>query len=262
MPEGHTIHRVARDHQKQFVGQQPAVSSPQGRFRRGASQLTGRELLRVEAHGKHLFYYWAGEVALHIHLGLYGRFRAHRAPPPEPRGAVRLRVVGEERAFDLHGPTACELLEEPALSALRDRLGQDPLRSDQDPEQVWRRISRSRAAMGTLLLNQSVIAGIGNVYRAELLFQHGIHPERPGKTVSRTEFDALWETLVRWMRVGVRYNRIITADAAAIGKTPGRMKRGERLMIYKKQTCGSCGSAVQSWLQAARTIYACETCQQ
>ena len=130
MPEGHTIHRVAQDHQRIFAGQRLKVSSPQGRFSEGAKLLNGKTLKSVEAHGKHLCYRWSGGTLLHIHLGLYGKFRLHRLPLPEPRGQVRMavRVVGKEQAFDLNGPNTCRVITLEQWSAVQDRLGADPLR--------------------------------------------------------------------------------------------------------------------------------------
>jgi endonuclease-8 len=261
MPEGHTIHRIARDHRRDFVGQPLAVSSPQGRFATGACKLNGRELEAIEAHGKHLCYRWEDSRLLHIHLGLYGKFRHHRVPPPEPRGQVRLRVIGRDKAFDLNGPNKCHLISKRAWTAVQDRLGPDPLRSDSDAEQAWQRIRRSRAAIGALLLNQSVIAGIGNVYRCEVLHLLAIHPERPGNSLSKDEFDALWSKLVSLLKIGVRYNRIIIAEPDKVGKPRSRMNQQERLLIYKKQNCLRCESAVDSWLLGARKIFACPRCQ-
>lgn len=261
MPEGHTIHRIARDHNQRFVGPPLWTCSPQGRFESGAAQLDGLRLERVEAYGKHLFYWWEGARVLHVHLGLYGKFRNHRTPPPEPRGAVRLRVVGDEHAFDLNGPTACELITASDRDRIANRLGQDPLRRDADPEIAWQRICRSRAAIGKLLLNQQVIAGVGNVFRADVLYSLKIHPERPGNTISRDEFDRLWTTLRQWLRIGVKYNRIITVETQTTGKSPSRLRREERLLVYKKDVCHQCGSVIESWDLGARTIYACLSCQ-
>jgi endonuclease-8 len=261
MPEGHTIHRVARDHSQRYLGQQLAVSSPQGRFKAGARKIDGGMLGRIEAYGKHLFYWWERERVLHIHLGLYGKFRNHRSPPPEPRGAVRLRVVGESHAFDLNGPSACELLTPGKRDALVERLGADPLRKDADLERAWNRISRSRAAIGKLLLDQSVIAGVGNVYRAEALFANRFDPERAGNTMSREEFDTLWQTLVGMLRTGVKYNRIITADPEAIGKPYSRMNRAERLLCYKREFCPRCEAQIRTWELGNRKMYACPACQ-
>lgn len=257
VPEGHTLHRLARDHSRWFAGQTLRVSSPQGRFAAGAEHLTGRRLIDVEAYGKHLFYRFEHVDVLHVHLGLYGKFRQHRRPLPEPRGAVRLRIEGDDQGCDLHGPTACELLDAKAREKLLYRLGPDPLRSDADPEKAWRRISSSRAAIGKLLLDQSVVAGVGNVYRAEVLFAAGMNPERQGRAVARAEFDFLWSTLSQWLRIGVKYNRIITTGEMGAGKR----KRNERLMIYKKPHCPQCANEVSCWELGGRWMYACEWCQ-
>ena len=261
MPEGHTIHRVARDHGRWFAGERLAAASPQGRFAAEARRLDGRELRSVEACGKHLFYEWDGGLVVHVHLGLYGKFRTHTAPPPEPRGQVRWRAVGQSRAFDLHGPNRCELVTAAERQRHLDRLGPDPLRADADPERAWRRIARSRAPIGALLLNQEVIAGVGNVYRAEALHLLGIHPERAGRELSRAEFDALWARLVELLTIGVRYNRIIVADPDEVGKPRSRMRRDERLRIYKRPACPACAGPVGVWTCGARTVYACEACQ-
>ena len=266
MPEGHTIHRIARDHSNWFTGQKLMVASPQGRFEKESKVLSGKRLTKVEAHGKHLFYYWAGKKAserkiVHIHLGLYGKFRVHKNPAPEPRGAVRVRMVGESRAFDLNGPNCCEILSKTGYEKLMTRLGQDPLRDDADPDHVWHRIGRSKAALGTLLLNQSIIAGIGNVYRAELLFLMGLHPERTGNSLRRAEFDDLWDLTVDLLSIGVKYNRIITVDRKTAGKPLSRLVSRERLLCYKKSRCHRCNSQIRKWELGARTMYACERCQ-
>ncbi len=261
MPEGHTIHRIARDHTRDFVGHELRVSSPQGRFADEATELDGLRLERVGAHGKHLFYEWSGGRRVHVHLGLYGKFRTRKAPFPEPRGQVRMRVAADERLFDLNGPSKCELLSDEARERLLDRLGPDPLRQDADPEVVWDRVSGSRAAVGTLLLDQSVLAGVGNVYRCEVLFDQRVHPEAPGRDLGRERFDAIWNRLVEWLRIGVKYNRIITADPDAVSKTRGRMRRGERLLVYKKPTCLECDTPIETKLLAARKIYFCPACQ-
>ncbi len=272
MPEGHTLHRVARDHKKLFVGEKLEASSPQGRFEEEAARLSGRELNSVEAIGKHIFYHWkpkgrgkAGDDYLHIHLGLYGKFRVHKTREeglwPEPRGAVRLRVEGKDAAFDLNGPNRCELLDRAGYEHHLQRLGPDPLRQDADPERAWQRISNSKSPVGAMLMNQEVIAGVGNIYRCEVLHLLGIHPERPGKEVDRGEFDRIWAKLVDLMKLGVKHNRIIISDPADYGKTAGKLTREERLRIYKKELCPVCGSSIDQWTMAGRNVFACATCQ-
>ena len=261
MPEGHTIHRLARDHTRDFAGQTLKVSSPQGRFADGARRLSGKTLERVDAHGKHLCYLFGVRTYLHIHLGLYGKFRSLDLPAPEPVGTVRLRVIGTANAFDLSGPNCCELISKTDWTKIRDRLGPDPLREDADPQQAWDRIRRSRSAIGTLLMNQAIISGVGNVYRSEVLFVLRIHPERPGNELQRDEFDILWTTLAKLLQIGVKYDRIIVADPKEIGKSRARMSRAERLLVYKHEICSRCDGPIDRWALGGRTAYACRRCQ-
>jgi endonuclease VIII len=160
MPEGHTTHRLARRHQQCYGGSPVVVSSPQGRFAAAAAVLDGRVLQCAEALGKHLFHVYAPDLVVHVHLGLYGAFTEAELPVQPPRGQVRMRLVGLTHWTDLRGPTVCELLTEAEVDAVRARLGPDPLRRDADPDRAWRRISRSRAPLATLLMDQSVLAGV------------------------------------------------------------------------------------------------------
>jgi len=263
VPEGHTIHRLARDHRRLFGGRTLTVSSPQGRFAAGAALLDGRRLAAIEAYGKHLFYRWDDESVLHVHLGLFGRFRLTRgAEAPEPGPAVRLRLATDEVTVDLSGPTDCSLGTEADRDRIVARLGPDPLRRDADPERFFARVAKSRAPIGGLLLDQAVIAGVGNVYRAEALFVCGIDPERPGRELHPTESRALWDTATTMLEAGVRANRIVTVDRAELGLAPGaRHRRGETTYAYKRRTCLRCSSDIRWFELANRACYACPMCQ-
>lgn len=210
MPEGHTIHRLAADHHERFAGRPARVSSPQGKFSDSAALLDGRTLTGVDAHGKHLFLGFEGAVWIHIHLGLFGKLGFGTAPAPPPTDTVRLRLLNDAHHADLRGPTTCALITDPEKRAIHDRLGPDPLRADEDGERAWQRISRSRVTVAALLMDQKVVAGVGNVYRAEVLFRHGIDPYRQGKDLDRAEWDEVWADLGALMREGVRNNRIDT----------------------------------------------------
>ena len=261
MPEGHTIHRAAAAHRALMAGHEVAVSSPQGRFADGAAVLDGHVLDGVEAHGKHLFYRWATGDLLHVHLGLFGKFRQHVGDPPEPRPTTRLRMAVPAGAVDLTGPTACALMDEGGLERLLARLGPDPLRADADPERFVARVLRSRAPIGTLLMDQSVIAGVGNVYRAESLFVRGIHPSREGRSLSPQEALGLWETVRDMLRDGVKRGRIITTDAKELGIPRSRMTRADRTYVYRQDACRRCGGPVERWVVAGRNAFACPACQ-
>lgn len=262
MPEGHTIHQLARDHQSCFAGRPVGMLSPQGRFADQAGGSEGRVLISVEALGKHLFYRFDDKLTGHVHLGLFGKFRVQKNPAANPRGAGRVRLIGNERTFALNGPNQCELLDCQQSHVLSGRLGQDPLRRDADVKAARERIGRSKRAVGSGLLDQSVIAGTGNIYRSELLFLQRIHPERRGADMSRDASLPPWEWAVRLLGAGVRYHRIITVTREEEGRLSSRLPTSERLHIYKKSHRSCCGGPVDQWSLAARTAYACQACQQ
>jgi endonuclease VIII len=260
VPEGHTIHRLARDHRDWFAGERVSVSSPQGRFP-GADVVDGDVLERTDAWGKHLFHHYEGGGIVHVHLGLFGTFRRHDTPPPEPRDTVRMRIATGSDVVDLTGATACELLTPDEKDAVLDRLGPDPIRRGADPDLAFAALQRRRTGIGRALLDQGVVAGVGNVYRAEVLFVHGLHPEVPANEVDEATWVAMWGTLVEWMRLGVRQRRIITTDPDEIGVPHGRMTRDDRLHVYRRERCRRCGNPIRRWDLAGRWAYACESCQ-
>lgn len=267
MPEGHTLHRLALLHQRRYVGTPVAVSSPQGRFATEAAKVDGRVMTAADAHGKHLFHHYGPHGTVHVHLGLYGAFTEYPVPVPEPVGQVRMRIVGATHGTDLRGPTRCELLGPVEVDAILDRLGPDPLRVDSDPERAWRRIQRSRTAIAVLLMDQSVIAGVGNVYRAEALFRQGIEPRTPGRALDRSRWDAVWSDLVALMRDGVRVGRIDTvADEhrpEAMGRSPRIDRHGGEVYVYRRagRPCLVCGTPVAHTELASRNLYWCPVCQ-
>jgi endonuclease-8 len=260
VPEGHTLHRLARDHRRWLRGERVAVSSPQGRFA-GAAQLDGDVLTGTDAYGKHLFHHYASGATVHVHLGLFGAFRYHPAPPPAPRDTVRMRVASHAHTIDLAGATACELVTPVEQEAILARLGPDPLRRDADPDAAYAALSRRRVGIGRALMDQSVLAGVGNVYRAELLFVHGLHPEHPAAEVDHATWTAMWDTLVGWMRAGVRTGRIVTVDPVEVGVPRARMTRDQATYVYRSDRCLRCDSEIRRWDLAGRWAYACETCQ-
>jgi endonuclease VIII len=264
MPEGHTLHRLADLHRRRFGGRPVAVSSPQGRFAASAALVDGRVLERAEAHGKHLFHHYGPDLVVHVHLGLYGKFSDEPLPAGEPVGQVRMRMVGTVSYADLRGATACELVTDAEAAAVHARLGEDPLRPDADPDRAWARISRSRAPLATLLMDQSVIAGIGNVYRAELLFRHGLDPQLPGRDLRREQWDALWADLADLLREGYRRGLIETLRPEHQPLSTGEEGvSGRRVYVYRRtgEPCLLCGTPVAHAEHAARNLFWCPTCQ-
>ena len=263
MPEGHTIHRLAREHRALLVGKPVRVSSPQGRFAAGAALLDGRVVTRIEPYGKHLWYHFDGGQLLHVHLGLYGKFAGGPLPPPEPIGALRLRITTDETWLDLRGPTHCELMTPAERKAVLARLGPDPLRPTADPGLAWQRIIRSKTPIGQLLMDQSVLAGVGNVYRAEILYRAGLSPFRAGRDLGREVWDELWLDLVVHMKVGVRTGRIVTTERADRDRRSGPATREDSHYVYRRAglPCRRCGTEIRTEIMASRNLFWCPVCQ-
>jgi endonuclease-8 len=269
MPEGHTLHRLATEVFAAFGGRPVAASSPQGRFADGAARLDGRVLLRTEAYGKHFLAEFEGADWLHIHLGLIGK--VDFGSPPAPLGprfeTVRLRLANDTAYADLRGATVCELMTGGERSELLARLGPDPLRDDADPDLAWRRIHRSRLPIGQLLMDQAVLGGVGNVYRAETLFRARLHPLTPGLMVKRPEWRRMWADLVQLMRYGVETGRIDTVTDEhtpdAMGRDPRRDDHGGEVYVYRRhgERCFVCQSVIRTQVLAGRNLFWCPKCQ-
>lgn len=276
MPEGHTLHRIAQDLHAAFAGEVVAVTSPQGKFAAGAALLDGGRLVEARAYGKHLFV----EVdppgspeprVMHVHLGLIGSFVIDSTPYVGERpvtGAVRCRIATEQHAADLRGPNLCTVITPEEEAAVGDRLGPDPLRHD-DGSAAWERITRSKKSIAALLMDQAILAGVGNVYRCEVLFRHRINPATPGERLKRASWEAIWADLRRLLPLGVATSRIVTVPEQ-VEEIEALMAKGDPVhltertsFVYKRtgEPCRVCGSTVRAADVAGRTLYWCGRCQ-
>jgi endonuclease-8 len=260
VPEGHTVHRLARRHTTLLRDKAVRVLSPQGRFSADATLVDGQLFRRAEAYGKHLFHDYGNGLSVHVHLGIYGEFH-ERDDLVEPKPTTRMRLVAARVVLDLIGPTACEVVDGDGRAAIVARVGPDPLRKDADPDRAWARLSRRKGPIGPALLDQTIFAGVGNVFRAEALFVHGIHPETPIPSITREQFDALWATLTAMLRTGVKEGRIMTVDADEFGLRRRDLDRDNGRYVYRQDACLRCGHPVRRWDMAGRWSYACEGCQ-
>ncbi|MEB3020629.1 Fpg/Nei family DNA glycosylase [[Mycobacterium] crassicus] len=266
MPEGHILHRLARLHQRRFAGAPVRVSSPQGRFEAGAAVVDGQSLTRAGAWGKHLFHHYAGGAIVHVHLGIYGHFTEFRLldhGAPEPVGQVRMRMIGAEFGTDLRGPATCAVIDEAQHAGVIARLGPDPLRSDADPALAFKRITKSRKTIAALLMDQSVLAGVGNVYRSEVLFRHRIDPYRPGTEVTEADFGAIWTDLVTLMKVGLRRGNIVVVRPEDDHGEPAYAPGKPRTYVYRRagDPCRLCRTIVRTAQLEGRNVFWCPSCQ-
>ncbi|MFG1825023.1 DNA-formamidopyrimidine glycosylase family protein [Microbispora bryophytorum] len=242
MPEGHLVHRYADEQHEALAGRVVRATSPQGRF--DARPYDCRVVEGVEALGKHLLYRVEDAPPIHVHLGMQGLFLRYDDPAAEPRKGTRLRLATGEAAFDLIAPARCEPMDERALAALRAATGPDPLRNDTDRTEAVRRLLAARTAVGAAVLDQSVWSGIGNAWRAELLFLTGLDPG--ARDIGAEAAGRLWDAAVRYLALG--------RDAGQVVSDPGAP---DERWVYKRARCRRCAAAVRTWTLASRTAYAC-----
>ena len=257
MPEGHLLHRLAHD-QAELAGHLLQVTSPQGRFAAGVGALDGRRLASVEAYGKHLHHRFDGDAGLHTHLGMQGKWiRLTGDRPPRPQ--VRVRLATAAVAWDLIAPSTCELMDGAGWQELVASLGPDPLAGGDGEERAWKAVVGFAGTVGAALLDQSVIAGAGNVLRAESLFRAGVHPSTPAAAVDRETFHRVWVALSDLMRQSVDDGRIISVSLPATERAT--LAEADGRMVYQQAACRACGTPVETWDLAGRAAYACPTCQ-
>ena len=331
MPEGHSVHRIARQFDRNFVGKQMLASSPQGRFAEGAAVLNGREAISVQAVGTQMFLEAEGDVWLRVHLGLYGawdfagdilvdptiasangrmgqtnqrgtvvdeeilddagenslasigaprRTRVHVRMseqtkgladeglewPPPVVGQVRLRLMTDITAADLRGPTACVLQSPEEMLASVAKLGPDPLVGDpaQNEERFVQAVRKKQTVIALLLMDQAVVSGIGNVYRAEMLFRQRLNPHTPGREVPEEVVRALWRDWVRLLAVGVETGQMMTMDDLSPDAYRAAMaSRDDRHWVYHRAglPCRICGTEIALEEIGARKLYWCPRCQ-
>ena len=252
MPEGHTVHRLAQQ-LRELAGEPLRASSPQGRFTAGAQRLDGASLDATDAVGKHLLLHVTGGMAVHVHLGMRGKWFRYDDPgsPPLPQARLRLSTTGV--AWDLVAPTVCELLDGGGVRDVTSKLGPDPLRPDADAAAAVAAMAGDRRPVGAVLLDQAVLAGVGNVFRNEALHELGIDPRQPARSLGTDGLAALWSALRRMMQRAVEDGRIITVDV------PDRLSlpESESRRVYKQELCRDCGAPVTMGTVGGRTAYWC-----
>jgi endonuclease-8 len=265
MPEGNETHRWAELHAEMFAGRKVRVDSPQGRFT-DAGLLDGRVLQGVIAVGKHIGYDFGiiqGERRiLHVHMGLYGDFTEGAQPKPATRGALRLRIWDKAQWLELRGPTDCSVWTEAQWQSLLARLGPDPLNRDR-PAKMIERITARKTAIGLLLMDQSIVSGLGNIYRAELLFRAGVSPFRAGRDVSPATLRGIWKDACALMPQAMIDRRIVTTRPRDRPHKRGEALNEETHYVYRRQgqPCFLCGTKVETTLMAGRNLFWCPVCQ-
>ncbi len=262
MPEGDTVHRIARILSRELVGR--TVAELELRDRGRMAELADREVLGVEPLGKHLFLHLEGGWSVRVHLGMNGRWRRLHVRQRRPPRPALVLVVGEtayvcEGAYRADPVRTAAARRHPKVA----RLGPDLLAEPPEIDEAVRRATRPGHAgrqVGDLLLDQRVAAGIGNVYKSEVLFECGIHPRTRMADLTDAEVRSIFETAARLMRLN-----LLTRRRTHVPLRRRPTPSSQRLWVYGRagEPCLDCGGAVERFLQGdmARSTYFCPTCQ-
>ena len=193
---------------------------------------------------------------MHVHFGMSGRFGTFSLPGPADTPTTRLRLVhAESQTVALLSAMTVQHGGLSLLAEKEQQMGPDPLREDADGLRLWAVMQKTKRPIGLVLMDQACIAGVGNIYRAEILFKAGVHPEQPANTISLEGYESIWRHSVDLLQRGFATGSILTVDASE--GLPASLRR----YIYNQSSCPRCSSQVRSWDMASRTAYACETCQ-
>lgn len=282
MPEGDSIFKAARTLQRALAGQ--TVSGFKTELVKLArvddqERIAGRTIERVEAAGKHLLMTFSGELVLRTHMRMNGSWHIYR--PGErwqaPARDMRIVIATPEwiavafRVHDAEFVRAADVARRTPVG----RLGPDLLSPSFDAEDALRRIrALPDQPIAEVLLNQRALAGIGNVYKSEVLFLAGVHPDTPAgslddetlRNVMAIAHRLLHENVVERphsTRSGHAGPSMVTYRGAR--RTTGRMKPEDRLWVYSRggKPCRKCRTpiAFQKRGDEARVTYFCPRCQ-
>ncbi len=263
VPEGPQVARHARLQAERLVGKRIHADSPNGRSDEVAAIVDGKTLRGIEAIGKHLIYDFGLERYLHVHLGRFGKFVEGEMPLREPQGMLRFRMYSTTYWYELRGAIAIEMFDASMRALLENRIGPSPLDAGADPMLAYAKIVKSRAPIATLLMDQSIVAGIGNIYRCEVLFLNRVDPALPGNALAKKTWKNIWRDLERLMADGAKIGRIVTTWPKDRRKPTGAVKAGDRFYVYHRDglPCLWCGTIVKMGTFANRNVYWCPSDQ-
>jgi endonuclease VIII len=262
MPEGDTVHRVARVLAAELTGQTLGELSLHDRGE--VPELAGCTIESVEAAGKHLLVNFSGDWTLRVHLGMYGRWLRKHVREPRPKDWTVVITTGDV-AYVCRRSYRAELVRTSALHAhpRLARLGPDLLA---DPPRVDEMVRRARLPghaereIGDVLLDQRVASGIGNVYKSEVLFEVRVHPRTKVRELSDAQLTRIFETAATLMRLNLLTRRRTTVPLPRRGRPSN-----QRLWVYLRagKPCLECGTLIERFGQGdmARTTYFCPQCQ-
>lgn len=271
MPELPEVETVRRDLEPHVRGRR--VASVEVQWERSIAvpaapefvrRLTGRVITGVDRRGKFLLLRLDNGETLAVHLRMTGRLLlrpAGAAPDQHLRVRMLLESGVDLRFTDQRKFGRLYLLDPPGLEALLSRLGPEPLDAQAGREQFLALLRRRRGALKPLLLNQTVIAGLGNIYANEALFRAGLHPLRRAESLSERERAQLYEAVRETLQSAIEHGGTSIATFLSALGSYGRNQ--EYLLVHQRAgtPCPRCGTPIARIVVAGRGTFLCPRCQ-
>jgi formamidopyrimidine-DNA glycosylase len=227
--------------------------------------LTGKKIAGISRRGKYLLILLSGEYTLVIHLRMTGQLVYTKKPEPLPKHTHVIFQLdeGELRFTDIRQFGRIHLLpdhEVPCFPGIK-KLGLEPLSPACSLKWLQSGLAGRERKLKQLLLDQSFIAGIGNIYADEILFAAKLHPERPAKSLTLAEARSLYRSIKTIIRAGIRYRGTSVRDYIDGAGNNGSYQ--EQLKVYGREgkQCIRCGALVVRRRLGGRSAYFCEGCQ-
>ncbi|WP_404377729.1 endonuclease VIII [Vreelandella aquamarina] len=271
MPEGPEIRRAADRIEKQIGGKVlddvwfafPELSSQ-------ASSLIGIKVTAVDTRGKAMLIRFANQRVLYSHNQLYGVWKLHAEDkPPNTSRSLRVRLVAEGKAASLYSASDISLwrVDELAHHPFLARLGPDLLSQQVSADDVKERLlmpAFKRRSLGALLLDQGLVAGLGNYLRSEILFFSQLHPKQRPSDLTDEQLTLLSSHIVDTTRTAYRTAGVTNQEAwieQAIAS--GEPRRQWRFSVFERAglSCHRCGSIIERMMVGSRRLYRCPQCQ-
>lgn len=234
--------------------------------RRKMASLVGERFLRARRHGKYLLLDLSNARSLLVHLGMAGRLLLVDGDAPSAKHTHVELTLSSGRALRFVDPRRFGIVRLYPTEALPDTdelsiLGPDPIDGPFDEAAFVRALHKTKRDLKAALLDQSIVAGLGNIYVSEALFEAKLSPRRRGHRVSRAEASALYAAVGNVLRRGVANRGTSFSDYVDANGDAGWNQA--TLWVYGRQgeACKSCGSKIRRIVQAGRSTFFCPRCQ-
>lgn len=227
------------------------------------TRIQGQRIEAIERRGKYLLFHLSGGETLIIHLKMTGHLSVvDETTPLHPHVHTLFRLDGgqELRFRDPRKFGRVYLVRDPA--EVVGKLGPEPLESSFTVEVLQARLNGRKRALKPLLLDQTILSGIGNIYADEALFYAGLHPERPANSLSASEMAALHAAIQKVLQMGIEREGASITNYLKPDGSRGRMQNTVAVFRRTGDACYQCGSPIQRIVLGGRSTHFCPVCQQ